>query len=747
MHIGDEGDFPMTEAVARPPRSIFARQNLFVATILTGSFLLFLIQPMVARFALPVVGGAPNVWNSAMVVFQLLLLGGYLYSHAIAHQPMRRQIVLHLALLVAAALTLPIALYPLPSAAPGWEALWVPALFLLSIGPVFFMLSSQASLMQRWFAASPEAGDPYVLYGASNLGSFGGLIAYPLIFEPTMPLATQSHLWSAGFVALIAMVGFAGWSRWHASSDFAEYVAPDEEEREAPEVTPGLMALWLALAAVPSGLMLSTTTLLTTDIMAAPMLWVIPLGLYLLSFSVAFSEEGTLAGHLSAVAPITLLFVGALALSPAGQASMEIAIAMAALLFLVAVALHKRLFDLRPDPRHLTLFYLMTALGGAIGGVFCALIAPLVFDWIYEHAILLIAAAMLLRPLELPVVTPLLKRRDWRSAVLAACALVLTAWLAYELSQAAVYGMNVRVAGFIGLIACIGLVVASRRALYVPVLAMLMLGHLGWSTIRSSLDGDRARSYFGAYHIENSPSGALRYLTHGTTLHGQQFTDPAQKDDPTSYYGTTSGIGIALQQAPEDARVGIVGLGVGTLACYRKPAQQWVFYEIDRQVVRFSEKGEFSFLSDCTPDARIVIGDARIALDRAAHDSLDLLAIDAFSSDAIPVHLLTQEAFDIYGDALAGDGLLLVHVSNRYLDLAPMVAALAKKGRWHGAMRTDTDNLAAGTTPSLWIALTRDRDAYNRLVEAEGPSWAQLPPASHQPWTDDNASILPLIRW
>ena len=737
----------MIELTADRAGTAPARQNLFVATILVGSFLLFLIQPMAARFALPVVGGAPNVWNSAMLVFQLLLLGGYLYSHAIARQPMRRQVVLHLALLVAAALTLPIALAELPPAAPGWEALWVPGLFLLSIGPVFFMLSSQASLMQRWFAASPDAGDPYVLYGASNLGSFGGLIAYPLLFEPTMPLAVQSLLWSAGFIALIAMVALAGWSRWNAGTDFQEYVSPDDREREAPAVTPRLLALWIALAAVPSGLMLSTTTLLTTDVMAAPMLWVIPLGLYLLSYTVAFSEEGTLAEHLSTIAPITLLFVGALALSPAGQASMEIALAMAALLFLVAVALHKRLFDLRPDPRHLTLFYLMTATGGALGGIFSALVAPVVFDWIYEHAILLIAAAMLLRPIELPFVSAFWRRGGWLPVAAGALLLALAAWLAYELSLAAVYGLNARVAGFIGLIAVIGIIAGSQRWLYVAVLALLMLGHLGWSTIQSSIDGQRARSYFGAYHIENSPSGELRYLTHGTTLHGQQFIDPDRATDPTSYYGSTSGVGIAMRHAAPDARVGVVGLGVGTLACYRKPDQRWTFFEIDRQVVAFSEAGAFTFLSDCTPDARIVIGDARIALNDQPADSFDLLAIDAFSSDAIPVHLLTQEAFAIYGDALVADGLLLVHVSNRYLDLAPMVAALARRGGWHGAMRMDTDDLGPGMTPSLWIALTRDNESHNRLIEDSEAEWSQLPPPSEQAWTDDNASILPLIRW
>ncbi|GGD57036.1 spermidine synthase [Croceicoccus mobilis] len=722
------------------------RQPLFVLTILVGSFLLFLVQPMIARFALPMVGGAPNVWNSAMLVFQLLLLGGYLYSHALSRLPVRRQVPVHLALLALAALTLPIDLFDLPAAASGWEVLWVPALFVLSIGPVFFMLASQASLMQRWYAASGDAGDPYVLYGASNLGSFAGLIAYPLLLEPTMALGAQSLLWSAGFALLFVLVVLAGWSRRQAAANAPAAEEEDFSERVPPAVTRRLIALWTVLAAVPSGLMLSTTTLLTTDIMAAPLLWVIPLGLYLLSYTVAFSEDGTLARHLTRIAPITLLFVGGFALSPTGDASFGIALAMVALLFLIAVSLHHRLFELRPDPAHLTLFYLMIALGGALGGVFAALIAPVIFDWIYEHAILLVVAAFLLPMEEIPVIGQYLKR-GLLGRTISIVLLMLGALLAWRLALASGAAMNTQIAGMMGLLACLGIVVMGSRMLYVAVLAMIMIGHVGYTTIRSSLDGERARSYFGAYSIAETQGGKVRYLTHGTTMHGQQFTDPAMRDEPTSYYGRTSGVGIAISQAAPDARIGVVGLGVGTLACYRQPDQHWSFFEIDRQVAEFSAEERFTFLSDCTPDARIVIGDARLRLAEEPGGTFDLLAIDAFSSDAIPIHLLTQEAFAVYGDALSENGLLLVHVSNRYFDLAPMVSALARQGGWKGAMRMDTEDLAPGTVPSLWIALTRSDDSYNRLIASSTVDWGRLPPPADRAWSDDNASILPLIRW
>ena len=385
----------MTNAV--PP----IRRTLFVATILTGSFLLFLVQPMVARMALPRLGGAPNVWNSAMLVYQALLLAGYGYAHWLGRFAVPRQATIHIGLLLLAGLTLPITLASLPPPAPGWEALWVPLLLAMTIGPVFLLVSAQAPLMQRWFAAHDGAGEPWALYAASNLGSFAGLIAYPLLAEPLLRLKYQSWGWSLGYGLLIVLIALAARARWQARAVEAAAVAIAPAE----PISARRIALWLALSAVPSGLMLSTTTHLTTDIFAMPLLWVIPLGLYLLSFAVAFADRRQLSVLVTKVAPLMLLLAGGQAMASTSSGTMTQVLASVALLFVIAVTLHARFYDLRPSPAQLTLFYLVMSIGGALGGLFTALIAPLVFDWVWEHP-LLVAAAALLMPL-----TPMF---DWR---------------------------------------------------------------------------------------------------------------------------------------------------------------------------------------------------------------------------------------------------------------------------------------------------------------------------------------------
>jgi SAM-dependent methyltransferase len=718
-----------------------AGRGLFTVVILSGSFLLFLVQPMVARFALPQLGGAPGVWNSAMLVFQVLLLGGYAYAHALSRLPLRRQAMIHLGLLLAAALTLPATLADIPPPRPGWEVLWAPALFLATIGPVFFLLSAQASLMQRWYAASPGAKNPYRLYAASNIGSFAGLLAYPFWLEPEMALGEQSRAWTIGYLILIAMTAFVAVSRWN----LADQVQPAEPDQAPERIGTRRLLLWLALAAVPSGLMLSTTTLLTTDLMAMPLLWVIPLGFYLLSFSVAFSESGDWAGILSRYAPITLLLVGGLAMISGGQANPALALAMVALLFVLAVALHGRLYALRPHPRHLTFFYLMVAAGGAMGGTFTAIIAPVLFDWVYEHAILLFAAALLIPQLPL---LPFLGR-FWRSGrrrrAVAAVAVAVAAIVAWRLSVAVELGLGSQILWLIGTLVVLGVLVIGKRWAFAAVFALLMLGHGGLSTLETSVAGDRSRSYFGVYSVEDS--NGMRRLTHGTTMHGQQWLEPGRSKEPTAYYGYRSGVGIALADAAEGAHVGIAGLGSGTLACYRKLGQNWTFFEIDPQVARYSRDRTFTFLADCTPEARIVIGDARLELAEEPAGSFDVLVIDAFTSDAIPMHLLTREAFETYRRALSDDGLLLVHVSNRFIDLAPMVSALTQAGGWHARMRRDIGNPPAGLSASDWIALARNEGRIDRLERSSPFPWDDLPPPSPHAWTDDNASVVPLLRF
>jgi SAM-dependent methyltransferase len=736
------------------------RRALFVVTILAGSFLLFLVQPMVARMVLPRLGGAPNVWNSAMLVYQALLLGGYAYAHGLARLPLRRQATIHLALLAIAALTLPVALVALPPPAPGLEVLWVPLLLALTIGPVFLLVSAQAPLMQRWFSLHPGAGEPWALYAASNLGSFAGLIAYPLAAEPLLGIREQSLVWSAGYALLIVLVALAAWARWTAAGPEGSgqpLVAPQGDEAGAAGADDAIgwrrILLWLALSAVPSGLLLSTTTHLTTDIFAVPLLWVIPLGLYLLSFVIAFSDRRLVAWGITASAPFVMLLAGGFAAVSRNSGTMSLAFASIALLFMVAVALHTRLYDLRPAASRLTLFYFVMSAGGALGGLFTALIAPLVFDWVWEHPLLVLAAAALM---------PLIPLLDWRSlpgieplmARIAAFALFcgagFLAWLLLDVAASAtptVLRLYLTLA-----IAFTGLLVLRWRGLYLGVLVMLMLAQGGIENLATSRDGLRTRSYFGIYTVRDYPGTGLRTLAHGTTLHGQQSTDPQFACLPMTYYGPDSGAAVALGVAPKlfgpHARIGVVGLGTGTLAAYRKPGQHWRFYEIDPRVLEFSRDGSFTFLARCAPGAQVRIGDARLELARAAPGSLDVLAIDAFSSDAIPLHLLTDEAIGVYLRALSPRGVLAVHVSNRYIDLEPVLAAAARHRGLAAAVRNDNPQDRTFVTPSSWILLSRDPGQLKLLAEArpDAPLTKLAPPAP-RPWTDDHASILPYIRW
>jgi SAM-dependent methyltransferase len=726
------------------------QRGLFVVTILSGSFLLFMVQPLVARMALPRLGGAPAVWNSAMLVYQALLLGGYAYAHALGRLTLRRQAMVHLAVLVLAGLTLPIGLAELPPLRSGWEPVWVPLLFLATIGPVFFAVSAQAPLIQRWYGADPAAGDPYWLYAASNLGSFAGLIAYPLLVEPNLPLAEQSLGWSLGYGALAALVAVTALSRWRTEG--AVTTGTEAQAGTAQPIGARRIFYWLALAAVPSGLMLSTTTHLTTDIVAMPLLWVIPLGLYLLSFVFAFNERSHLGQVFTRVAPFTLALAGGFAMASRGTDGVTVAGAAVLMLLIVAVALHRRLYRDRPDPSQLTLFYLVMSAGGALGGLFTALIAPVAFDWVWEHPLLVLAAAALLA--DRPMI-------DWtgrlgippryrRAALLAV--LLAIAVLAGTLYQALLDQSSLTVAALMVAVAVLSMLLLGNRLAFTAAILALMLGRGGYETLESSLDGSRQRSFFGVYAVRESEYDGLRGLTHGTTLHGLQFADRQREQEPTSYYTRSSGVGMALEQADRivgaGARVGVVGLGVGTLACYRRPDQSYEFFEIDPTVASYSKDGTFTFLARCAPHAPIHFGDARLELAAARPAHFDMLVIDAFSSDSIPVHLMTREAFAVYRRALTPGGVLLVHISNRYIDLEPVVAALAAESGLHARQRVDLDKGDAGRTPSLWVALSADPEALDRLEAASPPrAWEALAPVHSRARTDDFASILPFLRW
>lgn len=723
---------------------------LFILTILVGSFLLFMVEPMVARMALPRLGGAPNVWNSAMLVYQALLLAGYGYAHWLSRKPLWRQAVIHLIALCIAATTLPIALAQVASPAPGWEAIWVPWLLLLTVGPVFFLIAAQAPLMQRWFAADSRAGQPWALYAASNLGSFAGLVAYPLVAEPLLALHGQSLVWAVGYGLLILLVAACAWSR-RKTVDAARPSAP---LLRASEVTSWRRKLhWLALAAIPSGLMLSTTTHLTTDIFASPLLWVIPLGLYLLSFVVAFADRRALAGVLTFVAPVVLLFAGSYAMLADGSGALLLAGGSCVLLFVVSVALHARLYDLRPDAGHLTGFYLIMSAGGALGGLFTALVAPLVFDWSWEHPLLILGAALLV-PLDEILRWRRMEGLDQRLARIALVLLLLLAlFLSVQLFDLFTEPGTTMTAMLLTVfLTGTGVMVMGWRWAFVAVLLLAMLGQGGLLTIMSSYEGQRTRSYFGIYTVRDYRSSGLRILSHGTTLHGQQSLDPDKRRMPLTYYGPRSGVGLALASADrlegESARIGVVGLGTGSLACYAKPGQDWTFFEIDPVILHYSTSGKFTYLRDCAPRARVILGDARLELEAVPPRRFDMLVIDAFSSDAIPLHLLTQEALQVYLRALSERGVLLMHISNRYVELEPVIAALARSEGLTARVRQDWPENLDLYTPSHWIALSRDSSSINELAKMHPDSpWSRLQAPAQRPWTDDHASILPFIRW
>jgi SAM-dependent methyltransferase len=726
-------------------RERFAKP-LFLLTVLTGSFLLFLTQPMIARMALPRLGGAPAVWNSAMLVYQGLLLAGYAYAHFLTRLRPRRQAGVHLALFAVAALWLPIGVSDAVLPADSAPALWAPWFLASSIGPLFFIVSAQAPLMQRWYALEGARGDPYPLYAASNLGSFAGLLSYPLLVEPLLTLHQQSLVWSAGYLLLVMMVVACALTVPAAAVEAMP-------KAEGPAPSRRRLLHWVALAAVPSGLMLSTTTHLTTDIVAVPLLWVLPLALYLLSFVIAFAHRRGAANVIVAIAPLFLLVAGGFAFSGGSDQPFFTATLGLLLLFIIAVALHAEMYRRRPEPAHLTAFYLAMAVGGVLGGAFCAILAPTLFDWAYEHPLLIVAAALLMPQ------TPFIPwAQDMPAAVrwLLAAGLLALSW-AIDQNLGPFTGPGAALAGSV-LISLVALAFIGRNLVFAAGLLALMLSYGGWTKLEESREGIRTRSYFGVYTVTTRRSPPSRQLTHGTTLHGVQNLTPGGETEPTSYYARRSGVGHAIGALPvfhsPNAAVGVVGLGTGTLSCYARPGQDWRFFEIDPAMVRIARNPAiFTFLSRCAPHAKVVLGDARLSLSREPEGRLDLLAVDAFSSDAIPIHLLTREALQVYRRALKPDGLLLLHISNRYLDLEPVLAAAARSDGWHAAAfdySPEPGEEGRNLSRSIWVAMTKDKDSLMTLrISSAGDAhlWRPLVSRPGFPgWTDDYASILPLLE-
>jgi hypothetical protein len=733
----------MAEPAARSSAPLIA--SVFTATIFSSALLIFWIEPLFPKMILPIVGGTPATWVTALMFYQAALLLGYAYSFAIARWlPLRFQVALHMVVLALAALALPPAL---PAAALLGDRPVFQVLFMLTagIGPPLLALSATAPLLQHWFTqtAHPHARDPYFLYAASNVGSLGALLAFPLIVEPTLGLSFQTHAWAIGYgllgtliLACAALTGRSGNSRQDTAP--AQPVAtPQHVWRER--------ALWLALAAVPSSLLSGTTTKITTEAAAGPLFWVVPLALYLLTFALAFArrrwlpERTALILQSVALAPVVINAFAEQGMS--GEWAMILALtgewpkilALVALLFLSAYVCNCRLADGRPGPERTTEFYLVIALGGLIGGTFNALIAPTLFSDVIEYPLILVLA-MALRPAGGKPI----RVRD----VAIPLGIGVIAAVAMRLSLLGVMPGATTVLSLIFVILIFPLSRIPTR-LAVGLAATFLVAAMP-SIFYPPLD--RERNFFGVIKVLEDDVANLHLLVNGSILHGLESQDPATRDEPTSYYHRRGPFGevMALLADRRAEGAAVIGLGAGTVACYGRGGPPWTFYEINPAVVRVARDPQyFSFLSDCQPDARIRLGDGRLLLARDP-GHYGFIILDAFSSDAVPTHLLTIEALAADLEKLAPDGVIVVNISNRFVDLQPILAAAAERLGLAAAWRFDstTDNLARA---SKWVALARSPELLAPLIAQY--HWTRAASGGAQPWTDDRSDLFQPLLW
>ena len=729
--------------------ALFARRAgaaPFIATVFLSAGLVFLVQPMFAKMATPLLGGAPSVWNVSLVCFQAALLAGYAYAHLLARiSRVDIQVGIHALALLLASLCLPLSisgLFGMPD--PTHPALWLIGTFAISIAPPFAVISATAPLVQSWYAKSgrPDASNPYHLYAASNAGSLIGLAAYPLLLEPFTRVGTQTQVWAVAYLVLAVLL--IGCGLMTAGNNKQAPVLSAGGHSAAAPAMPRADAwrerlVWLALSAVPSGLLVGVTTHISTDVASAPFLWAPPLMAYIGTFIIVFSNRPAIR-HASAlqmmpfaVAAAALLIIGNGIIAPGLLGGLGTHILV---LFVVALALHGELSARRPDAARLTEFYLIMSLGGVLGSAFSSLLAPVIFAGVYEYPLLL-CAALLLYP----------AKDRWQSAwssdglmvmAVGAIALVLTGLSAAGLQAApGIY--------FLRGVLCLAAALVFRTRRMIPAAALaaaFILGSAGQP--ENVVAGERG--FFGIVRAVDANDGKLRVMAHGTTNHGSQRLDETGTPTPLTYYHASAPIGQVFRAlAPAVNHVGVVGLGVGSVACYRQPGQTYTFFEIDPVVVHMAEDTElFTFLSTCAPDERIVLGDARITLSEEPAGSFDILLVDAFSSDAILAHLLTREAMTLYLSRLSEDGVVVFHISNRHMNLAPVVA---RTGAAEGAsmleqlfIRDPDDAAQADANSSYVVLLAHNPEALARF--AADPRWTGLQSDGGRPWSDDYSNIV-----
>ena len=736
----------------------FVAVGTYAFAVLSGASLVFLVQPLAARLVLPRFGGSPAVWTTSLLFFQAALLVGYGWAHlSIGRLGLRRQPWVQCVLLLVPLLVLPIAL---PSwASPPTDAepsIWLLLVLAAAVGLPYVAVTTASPTLQRWFAATnhPRAADPYFLYVIGNAGSLIGLLAYPLLIEPNLSLRDQALLWSAGYVAFVALTAaaaaivrlFAG----SPETDHVPHVSRLEARRvSGPEPRPALRRrmAWIAMAFVPSSLMLGVTTYISTDIAAVPLLWVLPLSLYLITFMIAFSPRSPLTlPRLAALLPIAVVALS-ITLSGAVRLPLGMLIGVNLVVFFVAALLaHARLAADRPPVRYLTEFYLLLAVGGALGGLFNALVAPVIFDSVVEYPLAL-TLALLLRPVRAARDPVAERRARFVDLMTPAVSLVAAVGLLALLSRA--FGLTgSALATALGLVA-IGTLAFVRR----PVRFGLSLGGLLLIPILVGSSGLYSeRGFFGVNRVVDE-GGGIRLLVHGTTVHGAQFTDPARAGEPLTYYHRSGPLGRALtafqSTRPGPLRIGGIGLGAGDIAAYVRPQDTITFFEIDPAVARIArDPSLFTFLDHAAGAVRVVVGDGRLQLAREPQASFDVLVLDAFSGDAPPAHLLTVEAIDLYLRALAPGGILLFNTSNRNVDVQGVVVAGLRARGLPVVIPIDPDPSTPPPPekePSSWVLSARSPDDISATV---GLIRTVDPPSDTvRAWTDDFSDLISAIRW
>jgi len=665
---------------------------IYAATIFLSSFLLFLVQPLIARLILPWFGGSAAVWTTCMLFFQVLLLGGYAYAHAVARR--RFEPLIHTALLLAAAATLPI--MPAETWKPAGGAEPITRILLLlgaTVGLPYFLLASTSPLVQAWFARARAGANPYRLFALSNLASLLALLGYPLVVEPYLSAREQVSVWSWLFAAFAVLCAALAWRTPRPATIRGTAEA-------APPLAARDFAWWLALSATGSVMLLAVTNHLTQNVASVPLLWLVPLTLYLATFIIAFEGGGWYQPRY--LWPLLLIALVAMAWLLVDteyhyQLALQLGVFLAGL-FVGCLFCHSELYRTRPSPAHLTGFYLTVSAGGALGGVLVAVVAPLVFTGYFELGAGLAALA-----------------------VLAALRFISVGRIAYLASLAVLLGVG----------AC-----------------------ATYDGFRHQRDVKVAkRSFYGVLRVKEygapGEDSHLRRLVHGTIMHGEQYMSEPRRRTPTTYYTESSGIAAAIHAKQDHpVRVGVIGLGTGTIAAYGRPGDLYRFYDIDANVIRIARQ-EFTFLGDSRARVETALGDARLTLEREPPQGFDVLAVDAFSSDAIPVHLITREALQTYLRHMKPDGIVAFHVSNRFLDLIPVVARLARELNLNAALIADDpddEDDASLKSRSDWVLVARDAAALKAPAIVE----AGATPAEDRPgwrtWTDDYSNLIQILK-